>query len=1111
MPPFEHITRTTNTPRTTNRTPLFQILLTHNTTDSETGELASSLPGLVESALPTGTNTGLGAAKTDLDLDIVDTPNGMTGYLTYATELFTPTTIDRFTTTFERVLKTLTTAPDTRLADIPVLTDSDQEQLAHWSTGPTQPPADTTLDTLIRTQTLHTPNATAVTDDTQTQWSYTTIDTRANALAHILIEHGVQVGDRVAVILPRSVDLVTALLAVIRAGAAYVPIDPDYPTERITHILEDSTPTLLITTDSGVNIESGTGIDGVLLDDPAIAARVTQGESTAPVLTRALTPADTAYVIFTSGTTGRPKGVMISHHAIINLITWRQTVFPLTEGDRVLQKTSIGFDVSVPEIFWPLTIGATIRLTRPGGDKDPHYLTDILHTEPIAFVELVPTMAHAMLDTGLDLNHTPLRHLALGGETFPTTLATTLTTTATDVHIWNTYGPTEAAVETTGHHLNPTHTDTDTYGTDTYGTSVPIGTPITNTTTHVLDPWLREVPTGITGELYLGGTQLADGYIARPDLTATRFIANPHTSTSTSTGTGTGERLYRTGDLVRWNTHGHLEYLGRTDDQVKIRGYRIELDDIRTVLEQHPAVSRAVVIATDHPGNTHGGTGKYLAAYHTGDDVTDAELRTYMTTRLPDYMVPTVFIPITDIPTTPRQTRPPHPPPPDLTTTLTGGQPPTTHTEHTLATIFTDTLGLPTDTPISVDDDFFRLGGDSISSILVVSKARREGLQFTVRDVFEKRTIAGLAEGLDIPETAAEPIPLRASTTLERLREAGDEPNDWVYTELVAIDGSALSGLQSTFVTLVNTTDALRIKVSPLNRRLWTSEIAPTGTLDLSKQVLELDPDTSASAAANRVASLISITEGLPVAIATWSTQTHNWLLVAAHAAAADRSSIHEIARSLTGRVESSSPVSLHTALEAIDTDGQNLDAELAHRWVDATGVSRLDDSTMWSEGSHAGIRADLTIGASDLPELIAGALRQVAQRNSTEATIDLETGMASPRPAIGPFTATWPYIGGVSESERREYSLLRYHNRTGRRSLRKSSGSAALVTHNAGQLAVPGSREGVETAYRCVIRYRVADGAAELDIIGLSEGAVAALEIELSVQLDAAIDRKRS
>ncbi|OZC60678.1 hypothetical protein CH267_03570, partial [Rhodococcus sp. 06-621-2] len=304
--PFETITRTTNTPRTTNRTPLFQILLTHNSTDTDTGELGSLLPGLVESVLPSGASTGLDAAKTDLDLDLTDTPHGMVGYLTYATELFTPATIDRFTTTFQRVLKTLAATPDTRLAEIPVLTDPEHTQLDHWSTGPVLPNPNTTLDTLIRNRTTHTPHATAVIDDSAATTSYTDLDSRANAVAHVLIERGVQVGDRVAVMLPRSVDLVTTLIAVIRAGAAYVPIDPDYPSERITHILDDASPTVVITED--------------FLTDPAVSARLTHGDTTAPVLTRTLTPADTAYVIFTSGTTGRPKGVMISHRAIINLI-----------------------------------------------------------------------------------------------------------------------------------------------------------------------------------------------------------------------------------------------------------------------------------------------------------------------------------------------------------------------------------------------------------------------------------------------------------------------------------------------------------------------------------------------------------------------------------------------------------------------------------------------------------------------------------------------------------------------------------------------------------------------------------------------------------------------
>ncbi|OZE74165.1 hypothetical protein CH304_26905, partial [Rhodococcus sp. 15-649-1-2] len=256
-------------------------------------------------------------------------------------------------------------------------------------------------------------------------------------------------------------------------------------------------------------------------------------------------------------------------------------------------------------------------------------------------------------------------------------------------------------------------------------------------------PWLRPVPVGITGELYLGGTQLADGYINRPDLTATRFIADP-----TGSGEQSGQRLYRTGDLVRWNHDGQLDYLGRTDDQVKIRGYRIELDDIRTVLEHHPAVSTAIVIAADHPGNTNGsgsgsgsGTGKYLAAYHTSttdNEATDEELRAFLTDRLPDYMIPTVFIPITEIPTTPNGKLDHRAlPTPDLTGALAGGQELETDTEKALGRLFHEVLGLTDDTTLTADDHFFRLGGHSLTATRVAARINAElGTSLTLREVF---------------------------------------------------------------------------------------------------------------------------------------------------------------------------------------------------------------------------------------------------------------------------------------------------------------------------------------------------------------------------------------
>ncbi|WP_241483908.1 condensation domain-containing protein, partial [Rhodococcoides fascians] len=333
-------------------------------------------------------------------------------------------------------------------------------------------------------------------------------------------------------------------------------------------------------------------------------------------------------------------------------------------------------------------------------------------------------MLAAFLTATPDPEHlTSVRRVFFSGEALPAATAAAADHLFAGADLHNLYGPTEAAVDVTA---APVHASAL---TDVV--TVPIGTPVANTVVRVLDSWLRPVPVGVTGELYLGGVQLADGYIGRTDLTASRFVA-----------TGAGQRLYRTGDLVRWNHAGELDYLGRSDDQVKIRGFRIELDEIRVVLQQHPAVSTAVVIAADHPG----GNDKYLAAYYVGTEITDGELREYLTARVPDYMIPTVFISIDTVPVTPngkldRRALPT----PDLTAALTGGQHPTTVTETTLATVFADILHLPTDTELSIDDDFFRLGGDSISSIQVVTAARRAGITITAADVFTHRTISALA------------------------------------------------------------------------------------------------------------------------------------------------------------------------------------------------------------------------------------------------------------------------------------------------------------------------------------------------------------------------------
>uniref|UniRef100_UPI0012DE9A85 non-ribosomal peptide synthetase n=1 Tax=Actinomadura flavalba TaxID=1120938 RepID=UPI0012DE9A85 len=588
--PFEEVTRVAGVERAKSRNPLFQVMLTHHA-DAQTDDVA--LDGVTVENI----DATLAAAKTDLELDLVETGGGLDGHLTYATDILDRATIDRFIAAFDRALAAIAATPALPVADLALLPTGTTGAVA----GAALDVPDLTLDGLIRRQVAATPEGIAVVDDDGAELTYAQFDARVNGVARVLLDRGVGIGDRVAVILPRSVDLVVTLAAVARVGAAFVPIDTSYPAGRVQTILEDAAPALVI-------------------DAPL------EGVPGEPVLPRRLSPLDTAYVIFTSGTTGRPKGVAVPHRAIVNLIAWRQETFPITDTERVLQKTSVGFDVAVPEFFWPLTIGAAVRLIRPEGEKDPEYLSAILTGEPIGFVELVPTVLQAMLDGGFDLVASPLRHLSVGGEALPTGLGRRLQDVP-GVNVWNTYGPTEAAVDATGIDL----TDVDL----THVPVVPIGGPVANVRAVVLDSWLRPTAPGVVGELYLGGVQLADGYVGRPGLTAERFIADD-----------SGERLYRTGDLAAWNHRGQLEFLGRVDDQVKIRGFRIELDEIRNVLEPHEDVSAAAVIALDHPAG-----GKYLAAYVIAS-VPPETLRAHTEARLPDYMVPTTFTSLAALPVT---------------------------------------------------------------------------------------------------------------------------------------------------------------------------------------------------------------------------------------------------------------------------------------------------------------------------------------------------------------------------------------------------------------------------------------------------------------------------
>ncbi|NUS66706.1 MAG: amino acid adenylation domain-containing protein [Saccharothrix sp.] len=605
-----------------------------------------------------------------------------------------------------RLLSAFATTPDRPVASLDLVTDAEAAWLADLNATTADVP-EGTLVSLIAAQTARTPDATAVVHDGVTL-TYAELDRRSTALAHEL-----RGNDVVAVAVPRSVELLVALLGVLKAGAAYLPLDLDYPAERIEFMLADSGATTVVRPEDCADTEAP------------------RAELPAPH------PDQPAYLIYTSGSTGRPKGVVVTHRAIVNRLAWMQHEYGLTADDRVLQKTPSSFDVSVWEFFWALCEGAAVVLAKPDGHRDPAYLADLIRRERITTLHFVPSMLAAFLavpEVHEDATWSAsLRRAFSSGEALTGDVAARWRE-LTAVPLHNLYGPTEAAVDVTYHEYDGAPDPV-----------VPIGRPVWNTRLHVLDPFLRPVPAGVPGELYLAGVQLALGYHGRSALTAERFVADPFGEP--------GHRMYRTGDLVVRRTDGVLVYLGRTDRQVKVRGNRIELGEVESALVGQPGVARAAVVARD---------GRLLA-YVTPADVDLDAVRAGIADALPAAMVPHAVVALPDLPLTPSgkldQNALPSP-----TAATTGSRAPGTDRERLLREVFADVLGL---TDLGVDDDFFALGGDSITSIAVSSRARGLGIGISPRDVFEHRTVAALAAVRTTTDTAAD-APLLVLTDEQR-------------------------------------------------------------------------------------------------------------------------------------------------------------------------------------------------------------------------------------------------------------------------------------------------------------------------------------------------------
>ncbi|MEU6352023.1 amino acid adenylation domain-containing protein [Streptomyces sp. NPDC047072] len=637
-----------------------------------------------------------------------------------------------------RVLEALAENPDQAAARIELL--SADEALRAHPAGEEHPVPTGTLAEAFSAQVDRTPEATAVVFEGETL-TYGELDARAEALAARLRSRGARPGTFVAVAVPRSAELMVALLGVLKSGAAYLPVDLDYPADRVAHMLADSGAAAVVTVSGSADRLPGRNPSARRNPaatppgrnvPPVVVLDALDEVSPAPAIpTR---PDDPAYLIYTSGSTGRPKGVVVTHRAILNRLAWMQGAYGLRADDRVLQKTPSSFDVSVWEFFWPLLEGAAVVLARPDGHRDPVYLAGLVREQRITTMHFVPSMLEAFLGSA-QVTDDPgwaasLRRVLSSGEALPAAAASRWHA-LTGVPLHNLYGPTEAAVDVT-HHL---------YDGTSDRVSVPIGRPVWNTGLRVLDSCLRPVPDDVPGELYLTGVQLARGYHARPALTAERFTADPYGPP--------GSRMYRTGDLVRRRADGVIEYLGRTDRQVKLRGNRVELGEVEDALGRLDGVTQAAVTVQDD----------MLVAYVVGRDLQVDALREALARDLPSPMLPGAWVVLDELPLTPsgKLDRAALPAPRAVRATV--HRAPAGPREELLTEIFAAVLKVA---DVGVDDDFFLLGGDSISSIAVSSRAHRAGLVLGPRDVFEHRTpaalagAAGVVEGTETPSQAPE-------------------------------------------------------------------------------------------------------------------------------------------------------------------------------------------------------------------------------------------------------------------------------------------------------------------------------------------------------------------
>ena len=795
--PFEKVVEALQPERSLSYSPLYQIVFSLQ----DAPPLDLELPGLKLELLETE-NT---KAKFDLALSLQDSTGNISGTLDYNVDLYEAETIARLAEHYQNLLAAIVAEPDAQISRLSFLSAADLAQLREWSNdkvGDYQ--REACIHELIEAQVKQQPEAIAVESEGE-KLTYAELNSRANQVAQELVSLGVRAETVVGIMMERSLEMMVSVLGVLKAGAAYLPLDPAYPIERLSYMAADAGVRVLLSQRRlGVELPGYQG-PVVWLDE---ARKWTSSEK--PEVE--VSPENLAYVIYTSGSTGQPKATLIPHSAVVSHSFAVKARYRLQPQDRVLQFASLSFDVAVEEIF-PTWVSGGCVVLRPVGMLDSHAgAWEFLERKEIGLVNLPTAYWQELIAARAAGRELKLRLAAIGGELgLAEKFGRAQEVLGPNVELLNVYGPTETTVTNMAQEFNPAETGTS---------SVPLGKPIANSQMYVLDRQQRIVPVGVSGELYIGGDCLARGYLNRPELTAEKFVPHPFSERE-------GARLYRTGDVGRWLSDGRIEFLGRVDHQVKIRGFRVEMGEIEAMLSQHPGVRESIVIAReDIPGD------KRLVAYVVSEEVSAKALRQYLGQHLPEYMIPQAFVTLDQMPLTANgKVDRRKLPAPEINVEREAIEAAATPVEEVLVGIWSEVLGVT----VGVEDDFFELGGHSLLATQVMSRALEAfGVQIALRELFEKPTVRELAAVVERELARGEemPVPVRQVERPEELPLSFAQQRLWFIDQLepgsaaynvpaaVRLSGDLnLSALEQTLTEVVRRHEVLRTSFKSVEGR----------------------------------------------------------------------------------------------------------------------------------------------------------------------------------------------------------------------------------------------------------------------------------------------------